>query len=54
MLLPEHHERLVQELYSLRDKYRYEVNVVSMEKLSREEQIKLVARTTVSATLEVL
>lgn len=48
MLVPEHHERLVEELYSLRDKYGYEVNIASMEKLSREEQIRLAARTTVS------
>lgn len=47
MLVPEHHERLVEELYSLRDKYGYEVNIASMEKLSREEQIRLAARTTI-------
>ena len=48
MLITEHHDRLIEELYGLRDKYAYEVNVVSMEKLSREEQIRLAARTTVS------
>jgi hypothetical protein len=47
MLIPEHHERLVRELYNLRDKYGYEVNVVSMDKLSRTEQLRLAARTTV-------
>lgn len=49
MLIPEDHDRLVQELYNLRDTYGYEVNVVSMDKLSRQEQIQLAARTTVSA-----
>ncbi|KIM64039.1 hypothetical protein SCLCIDRAFT_116178 [Scleroderma citrinum Foug A] len=47
MLMTEHHNRLIEELYELRDKYAYEVNVVSMEKLSREEQIGLAARTTI-------
>lgn len=48
MLIQEHHERLVRELYKLRDLYGYEVNVVSMDKLSRAEQLILSARTTVS------
>jgi hypothetical protein len=48
MLIPAHHEKLVQELYKLRDTYGYEVNVVSAEKMSRLEQIRLAARTTVS------
>ena len=47
MLIPEHHEKLVQELYKLRDTYGYEVNVVSMDKLSRQEQLRLAGRTTV-------
>ncbi|EGO00882.1 hypothetical protein SERLA73DRAFT_51542 [Serpula lacrymans var. lacrymans S7.3] len=47
MLIPEDHDRLVQELYKLRDTYGYEVNVVSMDKLSRTEQIQLAARTTI-------
>ncbi|KAL4064269.1 hypothetical protein V8B97DRAFT_1875995 [Scleroderma yunnanense] len=47
MLVPEHHDHLVEELYALRDRYGYEVNVVTMERLSREEQIKLAARTTI-------
>jgi len=47
MLIPSHHEKLVEELYKLRDKYGYEVNVVSAEKLSRIEQIRLAARTTI-------
>ena len=50
MLIPSHHEKLVEELYKLRDKYGYEVNVVSAEKLSRIEQIRLAARTTVSTS----
>lgn len=48
MLRQEDHEQLVKELNALRDKYGYEVNVVSMDKLSRIEQIRLAARTTVS------
>jgi len=48
MLITEHHDRLIKELYGLRDKYAYEVNVVNMENLSREAQIRLAARTTVS------
>ncbi|KIK91684.1 hypothetical protein PAXRUDRAFT_617656 [Paxillus rubicundulus Ve08.2h10] len=47
MLIPEDHEKLVGELYNLRDKYGYEVNVVSMDKLSRVEQFQLAARTTI-------
>ncbi|KAH7921272.1 hypothetical protein BV22DRAFT_1096764 [Leucogyrophana mollusca] len=47
MLIPEHHEELVRELEALRDKYGWEVNVVSMDKLSRVEQFRLSARTTV-------
>lgn len=47
MLIQEHHERLVRELYKLRDNYGYEVNVVSMDKLSRAEQMVLAGRTTV-------
>lgn len=48
MLRPKDHEKLVEELYKLRDKYGYEVNVVSMDKLSRAEQLRLAGRTTVS------
>lgn len=47
MLIPADHERLVRELYKLRDKYGYEVNVVSPENMSRVEQIRLAARTTI-------
>ncbi|KAG1740796.1 uncharacterized protein EDB91DRAFT_1052980 [Suillus paluster] len=47
MLIQEDHERLVEELYKLRDLYGYEVNVVSMDKLSRVEQLTLAARTTI-------
>ena len=48
MLIPEHHERLVRELNNLHDTYGYEVNVVSMDRLSRIEQFQLAGRTTVS------
>ncbi|KDR82602.1 hypothetical protein GALMADRAFT_57116 [Galerina marginata CBS 339.88] len=47
MLIPEHHNKLVQELYKLRDEYGYEVNVVEAENMSRVEQIRLAARTTI-------
>ena len=47
MLIPEDHDQLVQELYVLRDTYGYDVNVVSMDKLSRIEQLHLAGRTTV-------
>jgi len=47
MLRPADHEKLVAALYNLRMKHGYEVNVVSLEKMSRAEQIKLAARTTV-------
>ena len=47
MLIKEDHERLIEELYALHDRYGYEVNVVSMDKLSRIEQLNLAARTTV-------
>jgi len=38
---------LVEELYKLRDQYGYEVNVVSMDKLSPFEQLRRAGRTTV-------
>ncbi|KII95730.1 hypothetical protein PLICRDRAFT_121283 [Plicaturopsis crispa FD-325 SS-3] len=47
MLRPEDHDKLVEELYRLRDMYGYEVNIVSMENLSRSEQLHLAARTTI-------
>ncbi|KAI0314669.1 hypothetical protein OF83DRAFT_1063437 [Amylostereum chailletii] len=47
MLIQADHDRLVEELYKLRDDFGYEVNVVSMDKLSRVEQLKLAGRTTV-------
>lgn len=50
MLIQEHHERLVEELYKLQDSYGYEVNIVEMDKLTRAEQMILSGRTTVSAS----
>ncbi|KAG6832018.1 hypothetical protein H0H92_006054 [Tricholoma furcatifolium] len=47
MLIQEHHEQLVEELYKLRDKYGFEVNVVAAEQMTRLEQIELAARTTI-------
>jgi hypothetical protein len=46
-LIQEDHEKLVEELYKIRDKYGVEVNVVSMDKLSHAEQLTLAARTTI-------
>ena len=51
MLIPEHHERLVRELNNLHDTYGYEVNIVSMDRLSRIEQFQLAGRTTVRCSL---
>jgi hypothetical protein len=48
MLIKEDHEKLVSELYKLRDMYGYEINIVAAEKMTRREQIELAARTTVS------
>ncbi len=48
MLIKEDHERLVKELNLLHENYGYEINIVAMDKLSRDEQIRLAARTTVS------
>ncbi|KAH9855649.1 hypothetical protein C2E23DRAFT_866735 [Lenzites betulinus] len=47
MLIQADHDRLVSELYRLRDTYGYEVNVVEMDKLTRIEQFSLAARTTI-------
>lgn len=47
MLRPEDHETLVKELHMLRARHGYEVNIVSMEKLSRAEQMQLAGRTTI-------
>ena len=48
-LIQEDHEKLVKELYKIRDEHGVEVNVVSMDKLSHAEQLRLAGRTTVSA-----
>ncbi|WVR05900.1 hypothetical protein IAU60_002926 [Kwoniella sp. DSM 27419] len=47
MLKKEGHESLVKELRELEKKYGWEVNIVSMDKLTRDEQIRLSARTTI-------
>jgi hypothetical protein len=49
MLIQQDHDKLVEELYKLRDQHGYEVNVVSMDKLSPVEQLRLAGRTTVRA-----
>lgn len=49
MLIPADHDKLVEELYKLRDEHGYEVNVVEFDKISRREQIQISARTTVSS-----
>ncbi|KIY43889.1 hypothetical protein FISHEDRAFT_52250 [Fistulina hepatica ATCC 64428] len=47
MLIKDDHEKLVEELERLHDEYGYEVNIVSFDNMSRVEQLKLVARTTI-------
>jgi hypothetical protein len=47
MLIEKDHEILVEELMKLNATYGYELNIVSMDKLTREEQMRLAARTTV-------
>lgn len=47
MLREKDHEKLVEELYTLRDRYGYEVNIVNMDKLTRAEQFQLAGRTTI-------
>lgn len=47
MLRPEDHETLVKALRRLERENGYEVNIVAMDLLTREEQIKLAGRTTV-------
>ncbi|KJA14321.1 hypothetical protein HYPSUDRAFT_150577 [Hypholoma sublateritium FD-334 SS-4] len=47
MLRPQDHARLVDALERLRDEHGYEVNIVTAEKMSRVEQIRLAARTTI-------
>lgn len=47
-MLREHdHMRLVVGLYKLRDRLGYEVNIVELDRLSRAEQVRLAARTTI-------
>lgn len=48
MLKPEDHERLVAGLMGLQQKYGWDVNIVAMENMRRDDQIALAARTTVS------
>jgi hypothetical protein len=54
MLIEKDHEGLVRELHRLRDEKGYEVNIVSMDKLSRVEQLQLAGRTTVCFVFSVL
>lgn len=48
MLRPADHDRLVNALKRLEKERDYEINIVEMDKLTRDEQIRLAARTTVS------
>lgn len=47
-LIPDDHEGLVRALTELCEKRGWELNVVAMERLSKEEQLAVAARTTVS------
>ena len=48
MLLPASHDSLVKALKDLEKKYGWEVNIADMDKMTRDDQIRLAARTTVS------
>lgn len=48
MLRQDDHFRLVARLEKLRQSHGYEVNIVDFDKMTRNEQIRLAARTTVS------
>lgn len=48
MLKQDDHLRLVARLERLRESHGYEVNIVELDKMTRSEQIRLAARTTVS------
>jgi len=50
-LRQEDHEVLVTALNKLKEQYGYEVNIVSAENLTRDQQIRLAGRTTVSLVL---
>jgi hypothetical protein len=50
-LIPDDHAGLVRALTELCDRRGWELNVVAMERLSKEEQLKIAARTTVSTGL---
>lgn len=52
MLKPEDHEGLVRALKRLERERGWEVNIVAMDKLTREEQFQLAGRTTVRALNE--
>ncbi|KIJ51248.1 hypothetical protein M422DRAFT_223714 [Sphaerobolus stellatus SS14] len=47
MLRKEDHEKLVKALTDLSEKHGYELNIVSMERLTKDEQIQLAAKTTI-------
>jgi len=47
MLRPADHETLVRALKKLERDHGYELNIVAMDKLTREEQIRLAGRTTI-------
>jgi hypothetical protein len=47
-LVPDDHEGLVRALTELCDRRGWELNIVAMERLKKEEQLAIAARTTVS------
>lgn len=49
LLRQDDHEKLVKALKGLERRYGYEVNVVAMDKLSKQDQLALATRTTVSS-----
>lgn len=48
-LVEEDHDRLVRDLEDMAHRNHWELNVVQAEKLTKEEQLELVAKTTVSS-----
>ncbi|KAG9312000.1 hypothetical protein JVU11DRAFT_7272 [Chiua virens] len=46
-LIQADHDKLVEELYKLRDQHGVEVNIISMDKLTHAQQLGLAARTTI-------
>ena len=51
ILIADDHEVLVRSLTEMCDRRGWQLNIVAMERLSKEEQLAIAARTTVSTLL---